>query len=62
MSEPSTNSQNSNNDHDIPIMRVPAQPIYVTSNNHHQPQPSGSLRQRAHSEDMLSSRDITINE
>jgi hypothetical protein len=38
-------------------MRVPAQPIYVTSNN----QPL-SLRQRSRSEDMLSSKDLVVGQ
>jgi hypothetical protein len=46
------------NEQEIPVMRVPAQPIYVTSND---PQPL-SLRQRSRSEDMLSSRDLTIGQ
>ncbi|CAF3707147.1 unnamed protein product [Rotaria sordida] len=66
MSELSTNNMISNNEHDIPIMRVPTQPIYVTSNNHQQQQQQQqqpiSLRQRSHSEDMLSSRDISMDE
>ncbi|CAF3229974.1 unnamed protein product [Rotaria sp. Silwood2] len=64
MSELSTNNMISNNEHDIPIMRVPTQPIYVTSNNHQQQQQQQpiSARQRSHSEDMLSSRDVSMNE
>jgi hypothetical protein len=46
------------NEHEIPVMRVPAQPIYVTSNN----QQPLSLRQRSRSEDMLASRDLTIGQ
>jgi hypothetical protein len=56
----STNNLVSTNEHDIPAMRVPAQPIYVTSNNQ-EPQPL-SFRQRSRSEDMLSSRDLTIGQ
>ncbi|CAM4937193.1 unnamed protein product [Rotaria socialis] len=52
-----TNNLISSNEFDIPTMRVPAQPVYVTSNN--QQQPTG-FRQRSRSEDMLSSRDLQI--
>ncbi|CAM4776618.1 unnamed protein product [Rotaria magnacalcarata] len=52
-----TNNPISSNEFDIPTMRVPAQPVYVTSNNHQQPT---GFRQRSHSEDMLSSRDLQI--
>jgi hypothetical protein len=45
------------NEQDIPVMRVPTQPIYVTSNN----QPL-TLRQRSRSEDMLSSKDLVIGQ
>jgi len=45
------------NEQDIPVMHVPSQPIYVTSNN----QPL-SLRQRSRSEDMLTSKDLTIGQ
>ncbi|CAF1512856.1 unnamed protein product [Rotaria sp. Silwood1] len=64
MSELSPNNMNLNNEHDIPIMRVPTQPIYVTSNNQQQQQQQQpiTVRQRSHSEDMLSSRDISMNE
>lgn len=58
MPEPSLNNVMSDTEHDIPIMRVPTQPIYVTSTN----QPSISLRQRSHSEDILSSREVCLNE
>jgi hypothetical protein len=45
------------NEQDISVMRVPTQPIYLTSNN----QPL-SLRQRSRSEDMLTSKDLTIGQ
>jgi hypothetical protein len=56
---PSSNdpSEMNTNESDISVMRVPTQPIYLTSNN----QPL-SLRQRSRSEDMLSSRDLTIGQ
>jgi len=60
MSELSTNNILPNNESDIPIMRVPTQPIYVTSNNQQQQQIN--LRQRSRSEDMLSSRDLSIGQ
>lgn len=49
-------------DQHIPAMRVPAQPIYVTSNNlsHHQEMQPLSLRQRSRSEDMLASRELAL--
>jgi hypothetical protein len=53
LSDLSTN----NNEQDISVMHVPTQPIYLTSNN----QPL-SLRQRSRSEDMLSSKDLTIGQ
>lgn len=62
MSEPSSKNIMPNNDEEIPIMRVPAQPIYVTSTNHHPFQPTASVRQRSHSEDMLSSRELSVTE
>jgi hypothetical protein len=40
-------------------MRVPTQPVYVTSNNQQQ---QINLRQRSRSEDMLSSRDLSIGQ
>ncbi|UJR15369.1 hypothetical protein I4U23_002317 [Adineta vaga] len=51
----------------IPVMRVPAQPIYVTSSNlsekqDQQQQQPLSLRQRSRSEDMLASKDLTIGQ
>ena len=58
MSETSTSSMISSTEHEIPIMRVPAQPIYVTSNT--QQQDLISLRQRSQSEDMLASKDLSI--
>jgi hypothetical protein len=58
MPELSANNIHSNNESDIPIMRVPTQPIYFTSNNQQQ-QPI-NLRQRSRSEHMLSSRDLSI--
>ncbi len=54
-------SDDTSHEHNIPDMRVPAQPIYVTSNNLQQPQPL-SVRQRSRSEDMLSSRDLSIGQ
>lgn len=45
------------NEQDIPVMRVPTQPIYLTSNN----QPL-TLRQRSRSEDMLTSKDLIIGQ
>ena len=60
MSELSTNNIISNNEQDIPTMRVPTQPVYVTTNNQQQ-QPI-SLRQRSRSEDMISSRDLSIGQ
>ena len=48
------------NEQNIPVLRVPAQPIYLTSNNQEQ-QPL-SLRQRSRSEDMLSSRDLVVGQ
>ncbi|CAF1146701.1 unnamed protein product [Adineta steineri] len=59
------NNMNSTNENNIPVMRVPAQPIYVTSNNQQQQQQQLqplSLRQRSRSEDMLTSRDLVIGQ
>jgi len=48
-----------NQDQSIPVMRVPTQPIYVTSTN----QPSTiNFRQRSRSEDMLSSRELALGQ
>jgi hypothetical protein len=60
MADLSPHNINPNNENDIPIMRVPAQPIYVSSNN--QPQQPINVRQRSRSEDMLSSRDLCIGQ
>ncbi|CAF0997059.1 unnamed protein product [Adineta ricciae] len=52
----------------IPVMRVPAQPIYVTSNSlsqaHEQQQQQQPLsqRQRSRSEDMLATKDLVIGQ
>ena len=48
-----------NHDPDIPILRVPTQPVYVTSNP---PQPPISFRQRSRSEDMLASRELSLSQ
>jgi hypothetical protein len=58
LAELSPNNTLVTNDQDIPVMRVPIQPVYVTSNNH----PQTSFRQRSRSEDMLSSRDLSIGQ
>jgi hypothetical protein len=58
MSESSPNNIQSNNEHNIPTMRVPTQPVYVTTHN----QQSINIRQRSRSEDMLSSKDLSIGE
>lgn len=58
MSEAASNPIPPNNDSDIPILRVPAQPVYVMSN----PQPPMSFRQRSRSEDMLASRELTLSQ
>jgi hypothetical protein len=60
MSEVSTNNILSNNEQDIPPMRVPLQPVYVTTNNHQPPQQPISARQRSRSADMLSTKDLSI--
>ena len=62
MSDLSTNHIHSNNEQDIPILRVPAQPIYVTSNTQQQQQQGNNFRQRSRSEDMLSSRELSIGQ
>jgi hypothetical protein len=63
ISELPTNNILSNNENDIPIMRVPTQPVYVTLNNQQQQQQQPmSLRQRSRSEDMLSSREFSIGQ
>ncbi|CAF3722548.1 unnamed protein product [Rotaria sp. Silwood1] len=56
-----TNNLMSSSEHDLPITYVPTQSIYVTSNNQQQKQPS-NIRQRSRSEDMLTSRDLTIGQ
>ena len=52
-----TETSTVHNEQDLAVTHTPAQPIYLTSNN----QPL-SLRQRSRSEDMLSSRDLTIGQ
>lgn len=59
MSEVTPSQILTNNDPDIPILRVPPQPVYVTSN----PQPPPiSFRQRSRSEDMLASRELSLSQ
>lgn len=50
-----------NQDQSIPVMRVPTQPIYVTSSNQQQPS-TINLRQRSRSEDMLSTRELSLGQ
>lgn len=61
LSDPATSSSTGdmhpNGDPRIPVMRLPAQPVYVTSNN----QPM-SFRQRSRSEDMFSSKDLSVGQ
>jgi hypothetical protein len=50
---------NSTTEHDVPTIRVPTYPVYSQSNNQQHPI---SFRQRSRSEDMLSSRDLSVGQ
>ena len=54
----SAGNMNPNGDHRVPTMRVPAQPISVPSAN--PTAPATSFRQRSRSEDMFSSKDLSL--
>lgn len=58
MSEVAPHQILTNTDPNIPILRVPPQPVYVTTN----PQPPMSFRQRSRSEDMLASRELSLSQ